>query len=405
MQVFGDDDSIPDFSVLYGGAGQSLHACSQDDDNWPDAAWNIDFESMFQCTSPESSAGTDSQIRLPPSLPELPVCSRDLSPAGLLYTRSFKDSPQLNFPPQPLKRMRGKTSPDIGVGIALLQANSRTLIGSAGVAWQDRRLAVSMYQRAYAAASGRSIRNTLKESKILWDASDEAAKGNWNFWRSVHAKLYSYDISKHCAVRIPLPNGDILAPDACHSVHMDPVLCDAFGILLTYHTSLGLYSPAVLQFVAEGYTGHALVAKLKTLPTYEAEFDAFWTRVQDIGISLGFSARAASMEMCFSSVPKGRVHLHAFLGHAISWQGWQRDAAKVQIRLSHLLWQGLRPNMQAMRPWGRSRNLSLLAANGLYYVLGDKKGSMYSAGTCRPFEDRMFQCCPPSSMTYPIHVR
>ena len=228
---------------------------------------------------------------------------------------------------------------------------------------------------------------------MLWDAADEAAKCNWNFWRSVPARLYSYGISKHCAVRIPLPNGDILAPDSCHHLEVDPVLCDAFGILLTYHTSLGLYSPAVLQFVAEGYTGHSLVAKLKSLPAYEAEFDAFWSRVQDIGQSLGFSAHAASMEMCFSSVPKGRVHLHAFLGHAISWQGWQRDAAKVQIRLSHLLWRGLRPNMQAMRPWGRSRNLSMLAANGLYYVLGDKKGSMYSAGTCRPFEDLSCVCC------------
>ena len=47
MQVFGEDDSIPDFSILYGGAGQALHACSQDDDNWPDAAWNIDFVPVY----------------------------------------------------------------------------------------------------------------------------------------------------------------------------------------------------------------------------------------------------------------------------------------------------------------------------------------------------------------------
>ena len=79
MQVFGEDDSIPDFSsILHGGAGQALHASSPDDDNWPDAAWNIDFESMFQCASPHSSAGADSGDRLPPSLPELLLCVRDL---------------------------------------------------------------------------------------------------------------------------------------------------------------------------------------------------------------------------------------------------------------------------------------------------------------------------------------
>ena len=95
------------------------------------------------------------------------------------------------------------------------------------------------------------------------------------------------------------------------------MLCHAFGILLTYPTSLGLYCPAVMQFVTKGHSGHALVAKLRGLPAYQEEFDV-WSWVQVIGQTLGFSAHAPSMEVCFSSVPKGRVHLHAFLGHSIS---------------------------------------------------------------------------------------
>ena len=114
----------------------------------------------------------------------------------------------------------------------------------------------------------------------------------------------------------------------------------------------------------------------------------------------GLPNHAASMEYCFNSKEKGRVHFHAFVGPQVSFWGWQLSHRRVTVLRSHLMFEGLFPNVQVMKPQGR-HGVSVCACHGMYYCLGPKLGQVFSYGTAKPFEDcwTCILCCVLASVT------
>ena len=188
-------------------------------------------------------------------------------------------------------------------------------------------------------------------------------------------------------VRVPVPEGvELRPPMLSRQLPSDPIIAEGFGILLTYHTNLGLHDEGTKHMLAQNHMPQEIVRLLQSRPLYIEGFEEFKNKIQMLAHVFGLPNHAASMEYCFNSKEKGRVHFHAFIGPEVSFWGWQLTHRRVTVLRSHLMFQGLFPNVQVMKPRGR-HGVSVCACHGMYYCLGPKQGQVFSHGTAKPFED------------------
>ena len=82
-----------------------------------------------------------------------------------------------------------------------------------------------------------------------------------------------------------------------------------------------------------------------------------------------------------------RVHVHAFMGPQLDMMAWQSSQHMVSVDLAAVAWSGARPNVRLMRCRKQDRALRHVVVGGIYYVLMDKPGTMYCAGTKWRFTD------------------
>ena len=243
------------------------------------------------------------------------------------------------------------------------------------------------------------IRQVYHETVEKWGQAATHLKNSWAFIAVLHSKLYTKEPGK-ALVRVPVPEGFMLRPPMpSRQLPHDPIIAEGFGMLLTYHTNLGLHDEGTKHMLAQNYTPQETVRLLQNRPLYVEGFEEFKNRIQMLAVGFGLPNHAVSMEYCFNSKEKGRVHFHAFTGPEVSFWGWQLSHRRVTVLRSHLLFQGLFPNVQVMKPRGR-HGVSVCACHGMYYCLGPKQGQVFSYGTAKPFEDCSpgIMCCMISSL-------
>ena len=376
MAVFGDSTPNAALSQLPFTADDNEDWEAQQD-LWPVVGLGTDVAEHFQAV-----AGTVASQPTPP----LPTAVTDTSVAGLISVAVHLDDPQLNFPYRP-RRITGKQSValDIGLFLGRLQRRPEADCNYPANHYQ-RKLGWHAYQRVLALTTGKPIRAVLRETRLRWQEASIASKNAWAFIAVLHSQLYTRAPGR-ALVRVPLPTG------VCVSTHTrmsgtveDPVVAEGFGVLLTYHTNLGLHDAGTRHLVSMQLSPDKLVSALQQKQLYSDAFLEFQNRVQVVAAELGLPSHAASMEYCFHSVDTGRVHFHAFLGPAVSFWGWQLEQKRIIFLRSQLVYGGLTPHVQVMRPRGR-HGVTLSACHGMYYVLCPKQGQLFASGTAQPHED------------------
>ena len=377
MLAFGDSTPVPWSSGLQWN-GNDEYLFEEEDDGWQEVGLATDVAEHFQPHASQNAVpllilgeGRESKI----------------SVAELLVVAVHTDQPELNFPDR-RKRLAGKQclKDDVGFMLGQLQRHPEAECWFPANAVQSK-LGLHAYQRFYAAAVGKPIRQVNQEAALNWAQAAVHLKNSWAFIAVLHAQLYSKEPGK-ALVRVPVPEGAVLRPAVpLQQMAVDPVIGEGYGILLTYHTNLGLHDAGTKQLLAQNYTPHEIVRLMKDRPLYLEGFEEFNNKIQMLATGFGWPNHAASMEYCFNSKEKGRVHFHAFVGPDVRFWGWQLSLRRVSILRSHLLFDGLFPNVQVMKPRGR-HGVSVCACHGMYYCLGPKLGQVFSHGTAKPFEDR-----------------
>jgi hypothetical protein len=310
----------------------------------------------------------------------------DLSPAGLIAFAVKLDDPELNFPDR-RRRLIGKRNvrDDHGLLLGRLQRSPQSECHFPAT-WRDKKLGRHAYHRVYVRAVGKHISANKAEVRDLWREADAISKTSWGFIAVLHSQLYTK--APGCAMRrVPAPSTPAGAPiRSARSCVADPIVADYFGVLLTYHTNLGLQDSATRHIVRQNPSPAMLVQALQEKALYSDAFKAFEGRVQVLAAEAGFVNHAASMEFCLHSVDKGRVHFHAFLGPAISFWGWKQVHRQIQLCQSQVVYGGVIPHAQEMKARGRNK-VTLSACHGMYYVLAPKEGQLFASGTVKPHEE------------------
>ena len=109
--------------------------------------------------------------------------------------------------------------------------------------------------------------------------------------------------------------------------------------------------------------------------------------MQSLASHYGFISWAASMELSTSAAIPGRVHLHVFVSPGLRDNGFfQGGVRKVSVQTSSLRWNGHLPDVSLMQVKGR-RPAAPCVVGGMYYVLANKVGSLFRAGSDDLFQD------------------
>ncbi len=165
----------------------------------------------------------------------------------------------------------------------------------------------------------------------------------------------------------------------------DPIVANTVAVLLTYNTKVGHDDPIVLRWLQEGCKGDVLFQKMMQHTLYKDVFEEFWEFQHALGEKLGFANTAVCMEWSrFAEFP-ARVHLHVYHAPGLRFRSWDHHTPNIEIRQKCLLWKGRRPDVRPC--FVKNRYKSAAVGTGLYYVAGNKSGTMYQKNTIQPFKD------------------
>ena len=265
MATFGDSTPVPwDTGLVWD--GNDDHLLEDEGDGWQEVGLATDVAEHFY--------GHISQPAPEPFIiGEGPECK--ISVAELLLVAAHTDQPELNFPDR-RKRLAGKQclKDDVGFLLGRLQRHP----GADG--WfpanaVQRKLGLHAYQRFYAAAVGKPIRQVYHETVEKWGQAAIHLKISWAFIAVLHSKLYTKQPGK-ALVRVPVPEGLMLRPPLpSRQLPQDPIIAEGFGMLLTYHTNLGLHDEGTKHMLAQNYTPQETVRLLQNRPLYVEGFEEF----------------------------------------------------------------------------------------------------------------------------------
>ena len=191
----------------------------------------------------------------------------------------------------------------------------------------------------------------------------------------------------YARARKPLPDGSRLAVEP-----EGPVAKAAggrHGVLVTFHTTIGLSNSQTVQAIEAGVRGQQLVAVMRDIPLYLDEFTRWKEHFQQKTEELGFTSWAVSMELGASTGQETAVHLHGFMGLEVrSSACWGRCAAfkPIVVKDEDLVYRHEEPFISYMRPYGANM-VHGLACRGLYYLCMPKVGSLYRDANRWPIKD------------------
>ena len=163
------------------------------------------------------------------------------------------------------------------------------------------------------------------------------------------------------------------------------LVLNIFGVLVTWNTPAGLDTSELKTICDKEYSDDEVALRIKDSGMHKNMFDTWAKHTQHLAAVHKIPAWALSLELSCNAQERGRVHFHTYLGQRPEWSLVDPTSEPCCVRLKDLEYQGIKPNVQTMRPRGR-RGVPLLASGGLYYVLCDKRGSIYRKGSVIPHQ-------------------
>ena len=374
-------------------AGYSDSDGSEGEDYLPVAAGP---RSIWQSSSRRHSVA-DAWSEAPPNLEGMHAdIAREIEPAApsvqlsdcvvekLLRLAFVVNDPQQYCPEPTRKRRRGKHPPELGALLASSMRSPTTDVASHFNS-KERRLGYHEFERRLALDVKTSVRHVRDRATHLWRTAARAVQNGWAIMAKVTRLMYSR--VGHRTRLLQGPPGDDQAPPPEDGMRPPADELTCHGVLCTWMLELGLQDAEVLALVAEGHRGEALRSRLVALPLYEQAFASFTAFVSGKAEALSFRSEAASMELCMGGTLPHRVHVHAFLGPHVDFVSWDSWSPQKGLSPGDMFWGGSVPHIRLLRPRRNNKALHQETIGGLYYVLMEKPGTMFRAGTRWPFKD------------------
>ena len=308
---------------------------------------------------------------------------REMTPRGLIRTAMMSDAAWLNFPQRPTKRARGKQPWYYNRNVhTLMEKEEVDTIRNYSKA--DRDMGFVEFNRVFSMVTGQTFTKARPTAWKAWTVASVKDREAWYFIQDLRKQVYT-SVPGKARERIPLPDGAILQKIRDDNTE-DPLLCESLGVLLTYHTNVGEQNPQAVSVQEQDLPMHMIKEELMAIHEYEEVYHSFKDFITNLARQTHCPRWATCMELNPHADRSTRVHLHAFLGQECSYLGFVTHMKKVRFHLSTVLFRGIRPHAQPMRPRGPS-GVTVASAHGLYYVLAPKIGQMWSDGNIKPFED------------------
>ena len=171
------------------------------------------------------------------------------------------------------------------------------------------------------------------------------------------------------------------------------IAVSCLGIFFTFFTGFGLDLPWVIALATRCTSRLDIAEVLKSSEAHKQHFEEFRVWLLDLVARFKMYTWGCSMEVGQSGSANHpcAVHLHGWMTSASPVEGaWLDSPLKVVLKKSELKFGDHDATFLNVVPWRRSGPKSvMLAQRGLYYILCRKLGSVFSAGSHRPFEDRL----------------
>ncbi len=153
---------------------------------------------------------------------------------------------------------------------------------------------------------------------------------------------------------------------------------DGLGYLMTWHSDLGKFHPAVRELLRQGIRGEELLNRIQGLPLVDDWFEEFVEWIVKLHNEYSLAWWAAKLELCMEAEYPGRMHFHAFLSldpQSIPGRG---KVCNVSIPMPRLFYKRIAPNVRTVNLTGRRRTIEYSFSGGFYYVMANKLGSLRS---------------------------
>jgi len=253
------------------------------------------------------------------------------------------------------RRLAGKQPEDTRTILERIAGAPSEPARQIGSSWKQRRDAFFYFSQVAANMYQMSVRPARDSLVQTWKRTPLAIKNNMVFVMEL-VEAPAHEASA------PVPR----QPDA---------VVECFGVLLTWHTRWGRSADFVNKVFQNCDALDEQCELLRSHPPLEEAFHSFDTWVAAIVKDIGFTYYACAMELCQSTAPTGKVHLHAYL--ACNWSLWRGGSwAPVKVDTRTLSWGSFTPHVQMAQAKGRGNPRRMLQ-EGLYYCVAPKIGSVF----------------------------
>jgi hypothetical protein len=164
----------------------------------------------------------------------------------------------------------------------------------------------------------------------------------------------------------------------------------ASAIFVTWFLELGLDMAEIAAGVAAGHAREDLAHVFRKSPSHQAVFKSFMSFVDDLVAQVGAQTFGMAMEVGLSgqSQHPAQCHLHLFASSATADSSFSNTDVKFMvIDPASLTFQGRKPQHIGSSKFAKSMRSMSVVAKAMYYVLCDKRGSVFQHGNFQPFED------------------
>ena len=311
------------------------------------------------------------------------------TPFALLANAVFKDHPEKYFPPpfsSKRKRSKGPDNDKMGRLLHQLQINPYARIEWDMVGWNARRQGSYEYHRDFREITGLTYYEGRKISSEHWTKTNAPERLTWAFLGKIRSHMYNKTKTGNRRQLKGVANADTGTPIEVPQSDPDPLVGQGFGLLRTHHTDVHNQNPDISQImILDQPLAHKLklLSKLPCLTELHKEHSESVTAMAK---EKGFPTYATTMEICMNSKDVGRIHLHDFMGCEVTHGVDDTNCRKVDFRLSDLRFRGIKGHSVFTRGRGINR-IRQATAQGLYYVVCDKIGTILTTTSRQPFED------------------
>ena len=287
-------------------------------------------------------------------------------------------------------RRSGKFAFDVRV-LRDLGSDPSRVTRSTTLTRQEYKTGFHEFRRWYIAFSGMAWRPGEKSAMQQWSTLTNNERYHWLLIFKACGSLGCPHVGKATPAQLRRASKSHVVEDDPSADSVDQSaeerFIEAFGLLLTYQTKLGIDDPEVGAWIQEGLRGEALRQKLLSKPAYRTFFEAFVAFMQNIRDKYKFKTFAACMELGEDSRFSARVHLHAYIGF-LQKDGGTSGLKSVRVKVSDLNFYGSVPFIVPSK--GRhGRRLHDAIGQGMYYVAGPKSSCMLRFTDLEPIKDRV----------------